>query len=95
VKLSSLLSILMLTLLDMVTIVPTLLIIAFYTLAERKAMGAIQRRRGPKVVGFWGLLQPIADGIKLVIKEITVPKKVEFSIYLLAPLMTFGLSLLN
>jgi NADH-quinone oxidoreductase subunit H len=72
-----------------------LLVVAFYTLAERKAMGAIQRRRGPTITGFWGLLQPISDGLKLVIKEVAVPKKVEFVIYLAAPLITFGLSLLN
>ena len=82
-------------LLILATIVPILLLVAFYTLAERKAMGAIQRRKGPNVVGFWGLLQPIADGLKLIIKEIVIPKKAELNIYLLAPMLTFWLSLMN
>jgi NADH-quinone oxidoreductase subunit H len=77
------------------TIVPLLLTIAFYTIGERKAMGAIQRRKGPNVVGFWGLLQPIADGLKLIIKEIIIPRKSDTPIYLIAPLLTFWLSLLN
>ena len=77
------------------TILPLLLTIAFYTIGERKAMGAIQRRKGPNVVGFWGLLQPIADGLKLVVKEIIIPRKSDTPIYLIAPLLTFWLSLLN
>ena len=51
------------------TTVPLLLAVAFFTVAERKIMGAIQRRRGPNVVGFVGLLQAIADGLKLLVKE--------------------------
>ena len=46
-----------------------LVAVAFYTLAERKVMASIQRRLGPNVVGPWGLLQPLADGLKLIIKE--------------------------
>ena len=58
-------------------------------------MGSIQRRKGPNVVGFWGLLQPIADGLKLIIKEILIPRKANIPVYLLAPILTFGLSLMN
>lgn len=76
-------------------IIPVLLVVAFYTIGERKAMGSIQRRRGPNVVGFWGLLQPIADGLKLIIKEIIIPRKSSSTIYIIAPLLTFGLSLFN
>jgi len=47
--------------------------VAFFTLAERKLMAAIQRRKGPDVVGFWGFLQPLADGLKLLFKEIIFP----------------------
>lgn len=82
-------------LLALITIAPLLLTVAFYTIGERKAMGAIQRRRGPNVVGFWGLLQPIADGLKLVIKEMVIPRKSNVPIYLAAPILTFSLSLLN
>lgn len=81
-------------LLALTTIVPLLLTVAFYTIGERKAMGKIQRRKGPNVVGFLGLLQPIADGLKLIIKEIIIPRKANAPIYLIAPLLTFGLSLL-
>jgi len=52
-----------------------LVAVAYYTLAERKVMASIQRRLGPNVVGPWGLLQPLADGLKLVIKEIVIPNK--------------------
>ena len=51
------------------TILPVLIAVAFFTLAERKIMAFVQRRRGPDVVGFWGLLQPIADALKLIIAE--------------------------
>jgi NADH-quinone oxidoreductase subunit H len=54
-------------------VVCLLIAIAYYTIAERKIMAAIQRRRGPNVVGFWGLLQPLADGLKLVAKELVIP----------------------
>ena len=45
-------------------VVPLLIAVAYFTIAERKIMGAIQRRRGPNVIGFIGLLQPLADGLK-------------------------------
>jgi NADH:ubiquinone oxidoreductase subunit H len=82
-------------LLSISIIVPLLVTIAFYTIGERKAMGSIQRRKGPNVVGFWGLLQPIADGLKLLIKEILIPRKAVVPIYIAAPILTFALSLMN
>ena len=57
-------------LLALVVIIFNLLSIAVTTLLERKAMSSIQRRRGPNIVGFFGLLQPLADGLKLLLKEI-------------------------
>ena len=48
--------------------IPMLLVVAFFTVAERKIMGAIQRRRGPNLVGFLGLLQALVDGLKLFVK---------------------------
>jgi NADH:ubiquinone oxidoreductase subunit H len=57
-------------------------------------MASIQRRKGPNVVGFLGLLQPLADGLKLVIKEMVIPRKSNIILFLSAPLLTFILSLL-
>lgn len=75
-------------------LLPILLSVAYYTLAERKIMGSVQRRKGPNVVGFWGLLQPLADGIKLVFKEPIVPRKANYFLFVFAPILTFALSLL-
>jgi NADH-quinone oxidoreductase subunit H len=75
-------------------IVPLLISVAYFTIAERKIMGAIQRRRGPNVVGFIGLLQPFADGLKLFVKETTLPTNANSGIFLLAPSLTFTLSLI-
>jgi len=72
-----------------------LLIVAFYTLVERKVIASIQRRRGPNVVGIWGLLQPIADAVKLINKEVVIPTKANKMIYLLAPLLALTASLTN
>ena len=54
-------------------VVPVLISVAYFTLAERKIMGSIQRRRGPNVVGYLGLMQPLADGLKLFAKETVLP----------------------
>ena len=50
-------------------LLPLIISIAFFTIAERKIMASIQRRRGPNITGYWGLLQPFADGVKLLIKK--------------------------
>jgi NADH-quinone oxidoreductase subunit H len=76
-------------------VVPLLISVAYLTIAERKIMGAIQRRRGPNVVGYIGLLQPLADGLKLFVKETTLPTSANISIFLLAPALSFTLSLLS
>lgn len=76
-------------------VVPLLISVAYFTIAERKIMGAIQRRRGPNVVGFIGLLQPLADGLKLFAKETTLPTSANIGIFLLAPSLAFILSLLG
>jgi NADH-quinone oxidoreductase subunit H len=76
-------------------IVPLLIAVAYFTIAERKIMGAIQRRRGPNVVGYIGLLQPLADGLKLFVKETTLPNSSNLSLFLLAPSFAFILSLMG
>jgi NADH-quinone oxidoreductase subunit H len=76
-------------------VVPLLIAVAYFTIAERKIMGAIQRRRGPNVIGYIGLLQPLADGLKLFAKETTLPTSANTNIFLLAPGLTFILSLMG
>ena len=85
-----------LTLIKILSIVlPLLISVAFFTVAERKIMGAIQRRRGPNVVGHIGLLQALADGLKLFVKETTLPSSSNIFIFLVAPMLSFILSLIG
>jgi len=76
-------------------IIPLLISVAYFTIAERKLMGSIQRRKGPNVIGFLGLLQPLADGLKLFAKETILPSNSNIYVFLLAPLLTFILSLIG
>src|SRR3989442_11233529 len=68
-------------------VVPLLLAVAYLTLWERKLIGWIQIRIGPNRVGPYGLLQPIADGIKLLMKEIILPTNANKALYILAPIL--------
>jgi NADH-quinone oxidoreductase subunit H len=70
--------------------VPMLLGVAMVTLVERKGMGAVQRRRGPNVVGVYGRRTPISDGRKLLLKETVVPRAADKRRYWMAPVRTFG-----
>jgi NADH-quinone oxidoreductase subunit H len=68
--------------LSVIKIVCLLVAIAYFTLAERKIMAAVQRRVGPNVVGPYGLLQPLADGLKLAGKELAIPTQASSRIFL-------------
>ncbi len=76
-------------------IVPLLVAIAYTTLLERKVMAGVQRRSGPNLVGFYGLLQPLADGLKLALKETVFPSNANLLIFLFSPILTFFLSLVT
>src|ERR1700760_3952671 len=75
-------------------ILPILLAVAFFTVLERKVLAAMQRRRGPNVVGIYGLLQAIADAVKLLSKETLVPASSNIYIFLISPIFTFFISML-
>lgn len=75
-------------------VLPLLLAVAYLTYAERKVMAAMQMRRGPNVVGPFGLLQPIADGVKLLFKETIIPSGASRVAFIVAPIITFVLSLI-
>lgn len=74
-------------------VVPLLISVAFFTVAERKVMSSIQRRKGPNVVGIYGLFQALADGLKLFLKESILPTRAELVIFIIAPVITFTLAL--
>ena len=72
---------------------PLLIIVAFLTYAERKVIASVQLRKGPNVVGPFGLLQPLADGLKLFSKETIFPTVSNKIVFLLAPMVAFSLSI--
>jgi NADH-quinone oxidoreductase subunit H len=78
---------------SLIVIIGLLIAVAFATLFERKVMAAMQKRRGPNVVGIVGLLQPLADGLKLVLKETIIPIVADKILYAIAPIITFTISI--
>jgi NADH-quinone oxidoreductase subunit H len=86
---------LILTLLEsLAIIVPLLIGVAYLTYAERKVLGAIQLRKGPNVVGPFGLWQPFADALKMLFKETIIPAGSDRGLFILAPMITFGLAVI-
>jgi len=79
----------------LIIVVPLLISVAYFTLAERKVLGAIQRRRGPNVIGVYGLLQPLSDGLKLFAKETVIPSSSNKFIFIISPIITFTISLMG
>jgi len=75
-------------------VLPILLSVAFFTVLERKILASMQRRRGPNIVGIYGLLQAIADALKLLSKETLIPSNSNFFLFILAPIFTFVISML-
>jgi NADH-ubiquinone oxidoreductase chain 1 len=79
----------------LIVLVPILLAVAFMTIIERKVMGSMQRRVGPNKVGYYGVLQPFADALKLIVKETVIPAHATKSLFFLAPIITLIFSLLG
>lgn len=78
-----------------IVVLPTLISMAFLTLIERKVMAAMQIRKGPNVVGIYGVLQPFADALKLIVKETIIPTHANMIIFLLAPVLALSLALIS
>jgi NADH-ubiquinone oxidoreductase chain 1 len=79
----------------LLVILPVLLSVAFTTIAERKIMASMQRRLGPNIVGYWGLLQAFADALKLLFKEYVSPTQANIILFFLGPIITLIFSLLG
>jgi NADH-ubiquinone oxidoreductase chain 1 len=75
--------------------VPVLLCVAYVTIAERKTLASMQRRLGPNIVGYWGLLQAFADALKLLLKEYVSPTQANLILFFIGPIITLIFSLLG
>jgi len=80
---------------SLIFLIMILICVAYFTLLERKILGGIQRRRGPNYYGFFGVLQPLADAVKLVSKDVVLPFKVNIFLFLFTPIFTFFISLVT
>jgi NADH-ubiquinone oxidoreductase chain 1 len=79
----------------LIVLVPILMAVAYFTVAERKTMGSMQRRLGPNIVGYYGSLQAFADALKLLLKEYVAPTQANIILFFLGPIITLIFSLLN
>jgi len=79
----------------LLVIVPALFSVAFVTIAERKTMASMQRRLGPNIVGYYGLLQAFADALKLLLKEYISPTQANLILFFFGPVVTLIFSLLG
>jgi NADH-ubiquinone oxidoreductase chain 1 len=79
----------------LVVLLPVLLAVAFMTIIERKQLAAHQRRVGPNTVGYYGILQPFSDALKLILKETVIPSQSNKTLFYLAPVATLIFSLLG
>src|ERR1700749_1470480 len=79
----------------LLVVVPSLLTVAFVTVAERKTMASMQRRLGPNIVGYYGLLQAFADALKLILKEYVSPTQANIILFFIGPVITLVFSLLG
>jgi len=87
---------LLFNLMDVLSVLlPVLLAVAFMTIIERKQLAAHQRRVGPNTVGYYGVLQPFADALKLIVKETVIPSQSNKVLFYLAPISTLIFSLLG
>ena len=77
----------------MLVVGPLLIAVAYLTLAERRVIGFMQLRKGPNVVGPFGMFQPFADALKLMVKETILPAGANKAVFILAPMLTFILAL--
>jgi NADH:ubiquinone oxidoreductase subunit H len=80
---------------SLIIIVFLLVAVAFFTVLERKLIASVQRRRGPNIVGTFGMLQAGADGAKLLIKETVIPSSSNPIIFVLSPIFTFIIALMG
>ena len=78
-----------------IVVVPALLTVAFVTVAERKTMASMQRRLGPNIIGYYGVLQAFADALKLLLKEYVAPTQANIVLFFLGPVITLIFALLG
>jgi NADH-ubiquinone oxidoreductase chain 1 len=79
----------------LLVLLPILLSVAFMTIIERKQLAAHQRRVGPNTTGYYGILQPFSDALKLIVKETVIPSQSNKILFYLAPIFTLIFSLLG